>query len=510
MAKEKKVAEEVKNEIKNTVSIVEAGPCKKKISVEIPQEAITKAADQQYETLRKDAIIPGFRKGRAPRRLLEKRLGKEANEQIKLKLLAEASEAAIKDNSINMLRDPNIDYEKIELPKEGPLKFEFEVEVRPEFELPSLEGIEVKKTKHEITEGQIDREIEQVQKYAGVWAPRDGGKVELNDQVIADVMMKVEGVEEEQKLDNSSIFVRPNGFVASVPVEKLDEELVGAKAGDTKEINLEVPKTYFKEDYRGKKINLKITIKDIKWLKPAEVNEEFLKRFNVKTEGELHDQIRNMLQSRLEQQAKSEMAEQIYKYMLDNTKFDLPMDVVADQATTILQRQYMSMLRRGMPREKIDEQMEQLKAGSEEQAKEQLKTFFIMDKVAEKLKVEVTEEEINGHIAQIALERNQRPERLREEMVRDGSLAQFTMEIRENKCIEKLLESAKIIEVAPQEKPEKKTKEPKKVASKAEKPVEKHVEKEVRKPAKKTAEKKEPKEEKSQKSDKKTPKKKTS
>jgi FKBP-type peptidyl-prolyl cis-trans isomerase (trigger factor) len=99
--------------------------------------------------------------------------------------------------------------------------------------------------------------------------------------------------------------------------------------------------------------------------------------------------------------------------------------------------------------------MEQLRAGSDRQAAEQLKTFFIMDKVADKLKVEVSEEEINGYIAQLAVQRGQRPERMREQMLRDGSLAQLRLQARENKCIAKLLESAKITEVEPEKKPKK-------------------------------------------------------
>src|SRR4030042_1077750 len=110
---------------KNTVTIEDAGPCKKKVMVEIPEETVKEATDEQYETLRKDAMVPGFRKGRVPRRLLEKRFGKETTEQIKLKLLAEASDSALKDNKLDVLREPDIDFEKVELPDSGPLKFEF-------------------------------------------------------------------------------------------------------------------------------------------------------------------------------------------------------------------------------------------------------------------------------------------------------------------------------------------------------------------------------------------------
>lgn len=458
-------------ELKNTVTVEEAGPCRKKIIIEIPAEKIKKATDEQYETLRKEALVPGFRKGRAPRRLLERRFGKDASEQIKLKLLADASESAIKDSALETLGEPDVDFEKIELPAEGPLTFDFEVEVRPEFELPGLEGIAVTRTKLEVTDEQIDREIEQMQRWAGVWTPRpEDEAVELDDQIIADVVLKLEGTEEEQKLDNIEIYVRPSGFVSEVPVDKLDELLVGAKAGDTKETSVEVPKTFFREEYRGKKVELKITVKDIKWLKPAEVDETLLKRYEAENQDELREKIRDTLQSRLESQGRAEMTEQIYKYLLDKTDFDLPLDVVAQQASNVLRRQYTNLLMRGLSREQIAEQIEQLQAGSEQQAKQQLKTFFIMDKVAEKLGVTVSEEEINGHIAQLAMRRGQRPERMREEMARDGSLAQFTLEVRQDKCIAKLLETAAITETKAKEKPKAKVK--KKVA-KAKKPTRK-------------------------------------
>ncbi len=450
---------------KNTVTIEEAGPCKKKVSIEIPEEKIKNATDEKYKELRKEALVPGFRKGRAPRRLLEKRFGKETSEQIKLKLLIDASDSAVKDNELQIIGEPDVDFENIELPDKGPMKFDFEVEVRPDFELPQLEGIPVTRTKLQVSDEQIDREIERLQRWSGIWTPRKDGGVEAEDQIIADALIKAEGTEEEQKLDNIEIYVRQNGFVGQIPVEKLDELLAGAKAGDTKQISVEVPKTYFREEYRGKKVDIQIEIKDIKWLKPAELDENFLTRLGIEDEHELREKTQDTLHSRLETQVREEMTEQIHQYLLDNTDFDLPLDIVAEQSETLLRRQYTNLMMRGLPREQLDEQIEQLQAASEEHAREQLKTFFIMDKVADKLEIEVSEEEINGHIAQIALQRGQRPERMREQMERDGSLAQFELEVRQNNCIAKLLETAKITE----KKPDKKAKKSRKTAKKSSK-----------------------------------------
>jgi len=477
---------------KNTVTIEEAGPCKKRIFIEIPQEVIKDTTDEQYESMRKEAMVPGFRKGRAPRRLLEKRFGKETSEQVKLKLLTDACDSAIKDNDIDVLGEPDVDYEKIELPDDGSLKFDFEVEVRPEFDLPQLEAIAVNKTKLEISDEQIDREIEHLQRLSGIWTPRDEGTVELDDQIIADVILKAEGVEEEARLDNIEIYVRHNGFVGAIPVETLDELLVGTKAGDIRQTTIEVPKTYFKEEYRGKKVDIEISVKDIKWLKPAELNEDFLKRLGAEDQTELREKMRDLLQSRLEQQVRTEMTEQIYKYLLDNTDFDLPVDIVAKHSTSLLQRQYSNLLMRGLDREQLEEQMEQLRAGSEQQAREQLKTFFIMDKIARQFEIDVSEEEINGRIAQLAVQRGQRPERMREEMVRDGSLAQFRQQVREDKCIAKLLESAKVTDV----KDKKKAKKTKKAQKQPKRQLKKDVVAEKQATRAKTAAKKKTKEQK--------------
>ena len=456
----------------NKVTIEEVGPCKKRLTIEVPAASIRSALDGEYNTLRREIVLPGFRKGRAPRRLLEKRFGKETSDQVKLKLLADASDAALKENKLAILGEPEIDHEHIELPSEGPLKFQFDVEVWPEFELPGLEGIPVTKTKSEVGPSQVDEELVQLRRISGVWVPREEGQAcRADDQIVADVALKVDGVEEPEQFSNMEIIVRSRGFVAGIPVEKLDEWLAGAKPGDSKDTTVEVSKTYFREEYRGKKVDLHVEVKEVKALRLADLDEGFLKRYGADTEEQLRANLHEVLQHRLESQIRSDMEEQIYKYLLSNVTFDLPVDVVAQQATTVLQRQYVRLLSQGLSRQQIDQHMEALRASSEDQAKEQLKTFFVIDKVCDKLDVQVTEEEVNGHIAQLAVQRGQRPERLKEQMERDGSLAQFRLEVRQGKCMSKLLETAKITEVegAAPERPDKKKAGSKKTTKKSSK-----------------------------------------
>ena len=451
---------------KNTVTIEDSGSCKKKITVEVPEETIKASLDEQYQDLRREAAIPGFRKGRAPIRLIEKRFGTEIGLQVKVKLLADASQAAIDANKLDVLGEPDIDHEKVELPETGSMTFDFEVEVRPEFDLPELEGVEVEKPKIEPTDEEIDEEIMAMRRQAGIWAPKEGGQVEEDDQIVADVVMEIEDVEEHEKLDNVEVSIRETGFVGPIPVEGLSDLLVGAKVGDEKKTTVEVPKTFHNEQYRGKKVDITIEVKDIKQLEPAEMNEEFLERFGVDNEDDLRDKLMEYRRSQAEREARSSMAEQIHRYLLDNTKFDLPEAIVADQSTRILQRQYTNMLMQGLPREQIEQQMQQIRASSDEQAEEQLKLFFLMDKIAEALEITTTEEEINGHIAQVAAMRNRRPAKVREELEKDGSLTQFILQVREQKCIEKILESAKITDAKPAKKKAAKPKKAKKKTAK--------------------------------------------
>jgi trigger factor len=219
------------------------------------------------------------------------------------------------------------------------------------------------------------------------------------------------------------------------------------------------------------------------------MNHDFITKCGVANEDELRKSLRERLQTRLQNQAKSEMAEQIYQYLFEKTDFELPVSVVADQAVSLLRRQYVNLMMQGIQREMIDQHIEQLKSSSEQQAQQQLKIFFIMDKISDKLGIKTTEEEINGHIAQMAIQRKIRPERMKEEMQRDGSLDQFKLQVREQKCVAKLLETAKITEVEPKAELAK----PAVVRHKktAEKTVEKHVKKTPAKaPAKEKPEKK--------------------
>ena len=179
---------EVENEFQYPVTIEDAGPATKKVSVEIPEDRIKTELTKQLKDLRKEANLPGFRVGHAPAKLIEKRFGNEIKEQVRRTLISESYEQAVEKNSLKVLGDPQFDISaNIGLPESGPLSFSFEVEVQPEINLPSLTGIPVKKPKIEIKDDNVDQAMANLREQQGTLIPVEDRGVEAKDYITADV-----------------------------------------------------------------------------------------------------------------------------------------------------------------------------------------------------------------------------------------------------------------------------------------------------------------------------------
>ncbi|MBN1766279.1 MAG: trigger factor [Sedimentisphaerales bacterium] len=455
-----------------TVNIEDSGPWKKKISVQIPREEINKELDNQYGELVQTAEVPGFRKGHAPRKLVEKRFGTEVTDQVKLRLLAQAFEQIEAEHKFDVLGEPDFDPDKVELPEDGDLTYEYEIEVRPEFETPVLEGIKIEKQLVEIDDERVNQALDNLRKRRGHMEQVEEAGDE--DAVIADVEMKVNGINEPEKGNDVYIRVDQASVVMGVYVENMDEVLGGAKIGDVVNCSGEVPDHNQKEEFRGKKADFTITVKNISRLIPAEVNEEFLSGFGMDNEDELKRSIRDSLENQVDQEIRKQMAQQVYNYLEENIAFELPAGVAGRYSERVLARRYYDLIRQGVAPDQIEENMEKLRASSNEQAAKELKMTFIMDQVADKLEIEVSDMEVNGYIANMAAQQGRRPERVREELQRNNQLNLLENELREQKAIDKILEMAEVVDAPPvkEDKPAKKTrtKKDKKSTSKAETP----------------------------------------
>jgi trigger factor len=430
------------------VAVEDAGLLKKKLTITVPEKRITAKMDEMFGELSDTAMVPGFRIGHAPRRLIEKRFGREVSHDVRNKLIGEALQPALEKSKIQPIGEPSLDLEKIQLPDKGDMSFSFEIEVAPEFTLPELAGIKVAKPTVAVTEERIDEQIEQWRLSQARFDATDGA-ADKGDVVAADATVAGEGVE-PVKSDDLTLRVAP-GQVQGLPLVDLGDALAGKKAGQEAIVKVKAPDAHPNEQWRGKELTVTIKVKTVRRRVLPDVNEQFAKSAGFESLADFRQFFGRNLEAHVAQETRKAMRSQVEQYLLDNTKLDVPEGVAARHTATVLQRRYIDLLYMGVPRERIDENLTQLQVQASEQALRELKLTFILGKIAQEQKLEVSEDEVNSRIAEIAKQNNRRPEKTKQELQAKGSLGQLEVSLLEEKVLDNLLAQAQVTEAAADE-----------------------------------------------------------
>ncbi len=430
----------------NSVTVEEVGPARVRIKIEIPAERIEARLDNDLDELRRSAEVPGFRVGRAPRRLIEKRFGNETRERLKNVLVAEGLEGAIEKRELKTLGEPQLDIEAIEMPEEGPLCFEVETDIEPKFDLPKLEGIAVSKPAVTVEDEDVEATIKSMLAREGVYEPVSKGAAEKGDQIVGDLWLKV-GDEEITRRDEMALLAGPSNLaLMSVELNDLCESFVGAKTGSQVTAKVTVGEDHVNEEVRGKKGVAGMDIKEIKRMKIPPLTDEWLKKAGWENKDEFRSMVRTNLQRQAKERVAEEMRGQLREYLLSQTKLELPEKLSAEQIQRAENRQLIRLMQMGIPEAQAREVVAKKSEQTRNQALDETKLFFILSRIAAEYKIEVDEAEINGQIAKMAAMYGSRPEKMRQQLAKSGQLGIMASQIREGKALDKLLEEAKISE----------------------------------------------------------------
>lgn len=432
------------------------GVLRKQLRVTVPAKVIADHMEHNYDELMHDAFVPGFRKGRAPRRLIEKRFGADVRQSLTSSVVAQSYFAAIENQKLDPLGDPLFAItqdagtklmdigealQHLKLPETGDFSYVCEIELKPTFTLPELKGIKIKATEIKITPAMVDEQILQRRKIRGRLEPVLDGAAEKNDYVIADVVLTVDG-EEVKRDENVSIGVRPTRL-DGIPLLKLDEVLAGARPGDTRSAPCEISSDFERADLRGKAGLFTFKIHEVKRVVPEELG-EFLKAWGFDSEDDARTYFREQLEAERDELAQRARKSQIEQYLLQNTTLELPRDFSNRQTNRAVLRRIVELQQRGVPMSDIETQIDRLRTSAQEEVARSLKLQFVLEKVAAELNVEVTDEEVNTEIARIAQLYNRRFDRVRDELQSRDMLPQLVEQIRDNKCIARLLDQADV------------------------------------------------------------------
>lgn len=443
--------------VPNDVKIEELGPTRKRLSITVPAEKVDEKLEESMGTLAVSTSLPGFRKGRAPRHLIEKRFGTAVRAETKNQLVAEAYTTALEENKIRVIGEPEPSEEMktLELTPGKPLSFSVEIEIVPDFTIPDLSSVEIKKPVLDITDKMIDEETERQ-------LIRFGNPIRIEenfaagDRLLGHAIVHKDGQSEPLFQHEQTLIVVPTdadggkGNVLGLMVDGLAGILAGKKVGDEFDIHTVGPESHERDDIRGAKLHIHFKINVGERIEPA-TTQALIDIFGLGTEENLREQVRIALEQRRDQEQMAAMREQLHDWMVKNIDFDLPEKLSANQLARNIERQRMELLYRGLSVEDVETQLAQSRSASESMTRNRLKLFFILQKLAEDHKIQVTEQEVNGQIAAIAASRGERPERLKSELARLGRLNEVALQILEHKTADRVLSDLKTADITAEE-----------------------------------------------------------
>ena len=439
------------------VVIEDAGTSAKELTITISKETVDEKIEMSFGTLQDQAQMRGFRKGRAPRQLLERRFGSDLLIEARGQLIGGAYQKAIADHELRVVGDPVFPEELAEKKLEAgkPFSFTVTIEVVPEFELPSLEGVELKKPMFIIEPDHVASEIVKLRYRLGT-PERITGPFEANDRTVGSATVDVEGHEGTFFETEQALLVVPGdedegkGQLLGLIIDDLADLVTGKSTGDTIQIETMGPPAHEREELRDKKVSITFVINDAERITPLEA-EQVAEQMGLENLSMLEERVKLELETRRDAEQRNAEREQVYEYLLENITLDLPERMSEAQITRTIERQRMEMLYQGADPEDVEKRLAEMRSQTEDQALNRLKLLFIMNEVARKFDIEVTEEEINGRIAGIARQRGERPDQVRNELNKSGAINEVARQIVEHKGADRIVDQAKVTEVPAEE-----------------------------------------------------------
>jgi len=414
---------------------------KVELKVEISADRVNDALGQAYKKVVKDIDIPGFRKGKVPRKVLEARYGKEILHKDALDILIpQAYTEAVEETEIDPIDQPDI--KDFDIEEDSPLTFTAEVEVKPEVKLGEYKDLGIEKEDSEVKDEEIDEEIERVRNQHGQLVGSDKEVVEDGDFVIIDFEGKKDGEKfPGGSAEEYSLEIGSNTFIPG-----FEEQLIGAQVGEELELNVTFPEDYNAEDLAGEEVVFDVKVKEIKEKELPELDDEFAKEVS---DYETFEEYRNSIEERL-QKSKKDRTQRDYENKLiekasENAEIDVPDKMVEDELNKMFQNFAQSVSQQGMEIEDYLNYIGTDESGWKEQNREsaenRTRSNLVLEAIAEKEGIEITDEEIEEQINEIAENNDQDPEQIKAFLQMQGQLDSLKDGLKMQKTIDYLKEN---------------------------------------------------------------------
>ena len=429
--------------------------CKALLRIEFPAQDTEAERKQIIKTFSKQAKIPGFRPGKTPAHVIQNRFKSEIESEFEDRVVRKAIQKTNDENELDIISIKEIRDQSHN--NDGTFSATIELVIAPEFELSEYKGIEVTVPKINVSNEELEESLGQIrERFADYQNVEDRG-IQMGDFVVINYKGSIDGKAVGEVLPLAPATLAQNtGFWLKMDdnsfLPGFCKPLLDLKNNDSKSLNVTIPDDYEAEELRGQSLDYEVEIVEIKEQKLPDLDDEFAEKIEP---GKSLDELKNTLKEQMEEQRKGYRQEMITNQILSKInselEFEVPQEIVMRETQSRVNDIFNSNTERGVSEEELVEHQEQIIESAGQQANNSVKTSFILEQIADKEKIEVTQEEVLNRVGEIAARQKTSVKQLTKQLQKKNAFGKIINGIKIQKTIEFLRDSAVVKEVEPEE-----------------------------------------------------------
>ncbi|MFG0261685.1 MAG: trigger factor [Novipirellula sp. JB048] len=420
--------------------------CVRQVIVTIPHAEVERYMKEAYDEIVPEASVPGFRSGRAPRKLVEKQFRDRIREQVKGSLLMDSLAQVSDKEEFSAIGEPEFDFESIELPEDdGDFKYQFSVEVRPDFETPTWKGLKLAKPVEEVSDADVDESLQRVlSRYATLEATDEAAA--LGDKLVVTIKFSENGkflseFEEERITFNNRL-----SFSDGV-IEDFGKVMENAVEGDKRTGKVKISDGVANEAMRGKEVDAEIDVIEVLKSEPPKLTPTLLEELgDFESEQELRDFVRDSLTRQADYRTEQALRQAVVDALAGDADFDLPKSLVQRQTQRELQRKVLELRRSGFDDDSIRRFVNASRQNAQASTEAALREHFILEKIAEETDIDADPADYDAEIALIAQQSDSTERKVRARLEKSGQMDALRNQIVERKVIEMIVAAGDVTE----------------------------------------------------------------
>lgn len=426
--------------------IEEAGPCRKILRVDAPADAVIPEYDRIVNEFAAVARVPGFRPGRAPVAVVEKRFAKSIVEETKDRLVPKFYREALKERSVNPVSI--VEVSEVAFDKADGISFKVTVDVAPDFKLPKYTKIKLKENEAKVDDAEVEKSLGELRERLARFEDVSGRASSDGDLVQVDYRSECEGkpvgagVPDCAGLGEGKDFWVLLGEPEFLPGFRAG--LAGMQVDEERQVQVAFPADYHVKAVAGKVATYTVKLKAIRQKVLPALDAEFLKRFEVENESGLREKIRAELLVAATESEKNRLKDEIAKFLIEKTELDLPQSVVEQETELIARDMVQRSVMQGATREQILEQRDNILSAATRSSAERVKLAYILSRIADEEKIEVADADVDARIEAMARRYRTPAEKLKADLEKRNRIEGLRTEVRAEKTMDLLLEKARV------------------------------------------------------------------